>query len=409
MKPVGQMWVNAEEEGESGTATRVDKDVVLAKRHFDLKDRYENMSPVIIPRGATKEYLDGKGGILETDDVRSRIKRAYEEIGSANGGNVVVEGTGHCGYVRSIDSTRIESDNMKMLVLKRMNNARIFSLSLFFLTFLDRVGSVVGWNNARVASLLGIKVVLIANGGIGSSFDELNLNRSMCLQEGVPIAGVIVNKVAVDKVEQTRSYLEKAMAHFDWNVPLLGVVPDGEMLDTPTALDLSILFGTKIVSTTEPDVALRAFTKFELVTTSLEKFLEKLHRMNSQSHRREGDGLRTAFVTHRTRTDIIQSLLAFASKRGPSTMHGKDSELFRCGLVLSGDAQFDTFPTYMEELLKDANIPIVPSGLSSAKTIRAIDKFTPKLNANDTSRVKSVIDLYSPYIDTERLVDELSR
>ena len=45
---------------------------------------------------------------------------------------VVVEGTGHCG-----------------------------------------VGSVLGWNNARVAATLGVDVVLVANGGIGSTFDDL--------------------------------------------------------------------------------------------------------------------------------------------------------------------------------------------------------------------------------------------
>ena len=179
MKPVGQMWVDAP----NTHSVRVDKDVVLAKEHFDLKGSYEDMSPFLIPRGQTKSYLDGDEGEFQDDIMKTRVLEAYNRLYELNDGNIVVEGTGHCA-----------------------------------------VGSVVGWNNARVAAALGLKIVLIANGGIGSTFDELALNRVMCESMGVDIAGVVVNKVQKDKVEQTREYLEKAMIRFDWNVPLLGVV-----------------------------------------------------------------------------------------------------------------------------------------------------------------------------------------
>lgn len=41
------------------------------------------------------------------------------------------------------------------------------------------VGSVVGLSNARVARELGLEIVLVANGGLGSTFDELELNRTV--------------------------------------------------------------------------------------------------------------------------------------------------------------------------------------------------------------------------------------
>jgi len=90
------------------------------------------------------------------------------------------------------------------------------------------VGSIVELNNARVAQLLGIPVLFVVNGGLGSAFDELSLNRLACMQVGVPIRGVIVNKVLPDKVEQTRDYFGRALKR--WDVPLLGVVPDGPYL-----------------------------------------------------------------------------------------------------------------------------------------------------------------------------------
>lgn len=47
------------------------------------------------------------------------------------------------------------------------------------------VGSVVGLGNAEVARRLGIPVVLIGTGGVGSTYDELALNKQLCDNLGV--------------------------------------------------------------------------------------------------------------------------------------------------------------------------------------------------------------------------------
>ena len=86
------------------------------------------MSPVIIPRGYTKKYIDGE---ISYDEQLKDIELAYDKVSEASD-VVLMEGTGHCA-----------------------------------------VGSVVGVNNAQVASMLGASMILIANGGLGSAFDEL--------------------------------------------------------------------------------------------------------------------------------------------------------------------------------------------------------------------------------------------
>ena len=59
IKPVGQQHV--EVKSEAGATLRVDKDVCLVREHFHLNHLdYEFMSPVIIPRGYTKKYIDGE-------------------------------------------------------------------------------------------------------------------------------------------------------------------------------------------------------------------------------------------------------------------------------------------------------------------------------------------------------------
>ena len=72
------------------------------------------MSPVLIPAGYTKDYVDGKIAFeSQLDDLES----AMEHVAKASD-VTVCEGTGHCA-----------------------------------------VGSIVGLNNAKVASLLGADMV----------------------------------------------------------------------------------------------------------------------------------------------------------------------------------------------------------------------------------------------------------
>jgi dethiobiotin synthetase len=163
---------------------------------------YKHMSPVIIPPGYTRDYIDGK--VSRHDQLRS-IHSAYNAQAKVSD-MMLLEGTGHIG-----------------------------------------VGSCVNANNAQVAAMVGADMVLVANGGLGSAFDELDLNYNMCKSNGVRIAGVVINKVKHDKIEQTRKYMS-ALLKNNWGVPLLGVVPDKPFLGCPALADLERLFNTELLS-----------------------------------------------------------------------------------------------------------------------------------------------------------------
>ncbi len=51
------------------------------------------------------------------------------------------------------------------------------------------VGSVVDMSNAQVAQLLGAPVVMIVEGGIGSTIDLLNMNLALFRERRVPRKG----------------------------------------------------------------------------------------------------------------------------------------------------------------------------------------------------------------------------
>ena len=119
LKPVGQQHVEVHSDNQN-SVIRVDKDVCLVREHFQLTHiDYEYMSPVIIPSGYTKKYVDGEITLKsQVEDVET----AMEHITAASD-VVLAEGTGHCG-----------------------------------------VGSIVGLNNAKIASLIGADMVLVCNG-----------------------------------------------------------------------------------------------------------------------------------------------------------------------------------------------------------------------------------------------------
>lgn len=208
MKPVGQQYVlapasdSSDGNSSSTSVVPVDKDVVLMKNHFHMDDAdYKLMSPIIVQRGYVKDYIDGK---IHHRVQLATIQEAYTRLGESN--NIILcEGTGHVA-----------------------------------------VGSVLGLNNAQVAKLIGADMVLVTNGGIGSSFDDLELNRLVCEHYGVNIAGVIINKVKPDKVDQTRDYMTRALSRL--NLPVLGCVPDRPFLGCVALADLERLFGVQLIS-----------------------------------------------------------------------------------------------------------------------------------------------------------------
>lgn len=64
-------------------------------------------------------------------------------------------------------------------------------------------------NNADVASLLGLDVLLVGNGGLGSTYDVMALNKTLCTAGGVRVRAVLLNKVCVGSSGQNGSFASR--------------------------------------------------------------------------------------------------------------------------------------------------------------------------------------------------------
>ena len=86
IKPVGQKHVTID-------GVKVDKDVVLFKKWFNMIARELAMSPVVVAAGFSRDYIDGK---FSREHLVKLIDNAVEEV-SHQSDLIVVEGTGHTG------------------------------------------------------------------------------------------------------------------------------------------------------------------------------------------------------------------------------------------------------------------------------------------------------------------------
>jgi len=349
IKPVGQQHVTVF----SPTLNediRVDKDIVLLKEEFQLDHiDYQDMSPVIIPRGYTKDYIDGK---IHYEAQLKQIETSFEKVAGASDA-VLVEGTGHCA-----------------------------------------VGSVVNVNNVQVAKMLGASMLLIANGGLGSAFDELELNRVLCEKYNVPIAGVLINKVIPDKYEQTKFYLEKALMD-NHGIPLLGCVPDRPFLGCPALADLERLYKTELLCGERHRYRHYRVEDINLVTTSLTRFLENIRTKLP----------RTLYMCHITRDDIILGFMAEYQR-----IRREGERPFEAALLVCGQKNKYHIADEVLDMLQGLHdAPIMMVGHNTHTAMSMIHDYTPKLNIDDKNRVRKAVEHYEPYIDFEQLLERASQ
>jgi len=327
-KPVGQQHVVVSD------SLSVDKDVVLFKEHFQLPSPYSLMSPVICPGGFTRDYLDGK---IDHAVLWERVEHSWETLSSTHD-VMLVEGTGHVG-----------------------------------------VGSIFQLNNASVAQRLGLDVVLIATGGLGSAFDELALNIEMCRAYGVTVRGVILNKVIGEKRSMILEYFPKCLKRLD--IPLLGCIPFLPFLSDPCIKDFESLFRCALLSGKKH--RWHHFQSIRLVAGSLESYLDE-----TRPHE--------LIITPACREDIIMATRE-------RYLHALEHDLHdvACGLILTGK----TAPSdAIRQALESADLPALYVPLCSYDTMKMITSSTAKIRKEDTLKVQRAIQLVEPELDFDRLI-----
>ena len=323
IKPVGQRYLTID-------GQHIDEDSVLLQRVWGLNCPLKDMSPVAIGRNFTRRYLDNPAGIYPK--LEKAIRRSFE-ITAEDNDLVIIEGTGHAG-----------------------------------------VGSVFDLSNAKVARMLNAKVVIVSRGGIGGPVDQIAINQTLFEKEGVPVIGVVANKVAPGKLEQTRDYLSKALRRR--GLELLGAIPYTCRLTWPTvkhiaeSLDAEVLNGEDCLTNQVAEVVIGAMTPHNAV-----EFLT--------------DG--SFLIVPGDRDDVVLTAV---------TMELLREDLNISGIILTGGLRLS--PQILD-LVCRTRIPLLAVKPLTYDTASIINDITVKILETDTDKIQLVTSLVKEYVDLDKL------
>jgi len=330
MKPVGQRTI--EFKGEMA-----DEDVFLMKEVFHMHQEARKMSPVTVPSGFTKDYLKGN---TDNSQLKAAILEGWENL-SSNGQVTVVEGTGHTG-----------------------------------------VGSVFGMNNAQVAKMLDLPVILVAQAGIGRPIDEIALNLALFEKHEVQVHGIIFNKAVPSKIEAVKEYCGIYLE--SKGIEMLGVVEFNQILSRPSLRCLQMDLKAMVLSGADNLDAVP--TKIMTGAGALDYILDKTVKQ-------------TLVVTPASRSDVIMAAAHNYDlvRRGNSTLKQEFT-----GLVLTGDQ--DPHPDVLASAMF-SNMPILKVKADVYETVEAIDRSLAKTLASDNRKLEIIDAIYEQSLDWKRIME----
>lgn len=329
IKPVGQQYLTF-------GANKIDKDVVLMNRIYHFPDRLIDMSPIAVPRGFTEKYIMHP----RKKTIQEKVRRCYRKV-AAGKDLVLIEGTGHAG-----------------------------------------VGSVFDLSNAKVAQLIGAKVIIVSLGGVGRPIDEVFLNQAIFKHYGVEILGVIVNKVKKSKFNKVDTLVRRCLRR--QGLEVLGVIPFDPMLSTPTIREIMQTINGKLISGDKH------------LDEQAGKYLIGAMPLSTAFDYFKG---RYLLITPGNREDLILASLSHA-------LTEDDERPLLSGIILTGGI----LPhRNILNLIKKTTFPLILVQEDTYKATARITNLSFKIKAKDTRKVKKTQRLIERYVDVDRIFSLLQK
>jgi len=324
IKPVGQRFVEIEEQ-------KIDEDTVLMNQVYQLNCPLVDMSPIAVEPDFTRKYLQSSNN----EALVKRITKAFDRVAWEKD-FVVCEGSGHAG-----------------------------------------VGSVFDLSNAQIAKILGAKVIIISQGGIGKPIDEVYLNQAVFEREGVEIIGVILNKVLPEKLEFISEFARRGLKRK--GLELLGVVPYRSILSRPT-MDL-------IRQELQAD-CLNPGAQLQEVVDSV--MVGAMAVQNAIRNFKRG----VLVITPGDRVDIL--LAAATSVTEP------DQQL--AGVVLTGEF---TPQAAIARIIEKLPFPILRASQGVYEVASTVHNLIVKTRADDTEKISVIRDIIATHVDVDKILAAL--
>lgn len=324
-KPVGQksLYLNNME---------VDKDAILFADLMKFKLDAAIHSPVILGKGATSAFIDNPAKFNypeRLDDAKATLEEDNELV--------IYEGTGHPG-----------------------------------------VGSIVELSNADVAKRIEANVIMVVEGGIGSTIDMLSLCLAKFQMLNIPVMGVIINKVKPKKIGKVKKYVGKYLEGV--GLPLLGIIPYDKSLAFPLmrtvakAINGIVSFNDDHLDNKVEDILAGSLIDLGELKSSKDLLLVV-------SAQRVGDAI-----------EKIQSISNLVKlEKSPLS-----------GIVATGHGSISG-PCL--EYIQQHKIPVVRTSLDTYGSVLKISRIEVKINRSTPWKVARAIELIEKNVDLDDLLE----
>ena len=330
MKPLGQKTTLLD--GES-----VGEDTFLVNSSLGLDIPLEYTAPFAMSSGISEKYLaEGR-----PSDIEKKIRKAYRHLTSMSD-IVVVEGTGHPG-----------------------------------------VGSVFNLCNATVAGIMDIPVVMILNAGIGKTIDRFTLCNSLFHDRGIPLLGVVINKVLESKMDKVRKYLDPWFSAR--GIPVFGYIPYVNSFTRPSIGMLGRELGVETLISWKKnrDVPVEGFiagfgSSYEII---------------SDISRNPESALLISSKRHEVVDAIITRRLSGTMDKGPGA------------IVLCGEA--GESESYISNACNKLDIPLYRSSKSAGDSVSVLNRRIFKIEPGESIKISEIVRTVKENVDIERMIAAL--
>jgi len=330
MKPLGQKTTLVD--GES-----VGEDTFLVNTSLGLTSELQYTAPFAMSSGASERFLS-EG---QPSDIPGTIAKAYKHLKSESE-FIVVEGTGHPG-----------------------------------------VGSVFGLCNASVAGLLGIPVLMVLNGGIGSTIDRFTLCNSLFHDRNIPVIGVVVNRVQDNKMEKVRSFLDPWFEQQGMKV--FGYIPYLTSIARPSLGMIGRELGMETVISIVPD----AGNPVEGFITGFGSAGEIIDDIRESPE--------SALIISSTRCEVIDAVI---SRRLSGSITQGPGAIVLCG----GNVQPDS---HVASACRELDIPLYVTSRSAGDSSSILKSRIFKVEPGESVKISEIVRTIREHVDLQGILDVL--
>lgn len=308
----------------------MDKDAAMFASVFGMDSYASLMSPLPLTPGFTRRFLDGE---LDPDTPARSIQQACQEL-EKNHDFLIIEGAGHGG-----------------------------------------VGSVVGMNNAQVATMLNAPVLMVTGGGIGNVIDAVELNLALYQREGASVRVIMPNKLLPDKRERSLDYLTRAFQRDGLLVS--GAFDYSRTLADPTLQHVADLLELPLHG--DPADRSRICHTIQLGAASSQKVIDSLEDS-------------TLLIVTSSRDELIVT--------ASSLHHIPEFRARLAGLIVAGHAPMSTIT---ERILVDSNIPYIRIQETTSEVYYRLREHVSKIGPDDIEKIELIHTIAEKYISFDAI------